>query len=192
MSQQLGFFENDARVIVDDESGSIIYYPAALTAEQAARAFADLREAAPWRSERRMMYDREVDVPRLVARMPIDGELPQSLADIVPIVEQLSGARFTTIGMNLYRDGHDSVAPHNDHLSELIAGEPIALVSLGASRRMTIRSKAKPRRIFDLDLEPGSLLVMSYQTQRTYDHGIPKTNDAVGPRISLAFRVRPD
>jgi alkylated DNA repair dioxygenase AlkB len=192
MSQQLGFFENDARVIVDDESGSIIYYPAALTAEQAARAFADLREAAPWRSERRMMYDREVDVPRLVARMPIDGELPQSLADIVPIVEQLSGARFTTIGMNLYRDGHDSVAPHNDHLSELIAGEPIALVSLGASRRMTIRSKDKPRRIFDLDLEPGSLLVMSYQTQRTYDHGIPKTNDAVGPRISLAFRVRPD
>src|SRR5580658_6586818 len=181
MSQQLGFFENDARVIVDDESGSIIYYPAALTAEQAARAFADLREAAPWRSERRMMYDREVDVPRLVARMPIDAELPQSLADIVPIVEQLSGARFTTIGMNLYRDGHDSVAPHNDHLSELIAGEPIALVSLGASRRMTIRSKAKPRRIFDLDLEPGSLLVMSYQTQRTYDHGIPKTKDAVGP-----------
>jgi len=192
MSQQLGFFENDARVIVDDESGSIIYYPAALTAEQAARAFADLREAAPWRSERRMMYDREVDVPRLVARMPIDAELPQSLADIVPIVEQLSGARFTTIGMNLYRDGHDSVAPHNDHLSELIAGEPIALVSLGASRRMTIRSKATPRRIFDPDLEPGSLLVMSYQTQRTYDHGIPKTNDAVGPRISLAFRVRPD
>jgi alkylated DNA repair dioxygenase AlkB len=192
MSQQLGFFENDARVIVDDESGSIIYYTAALTPEQATRAFADLREATPWRSERRMMYDREVDVPRLVARMPIDGELPPSVADIVPIIEKFSGTRFTTIGMNLYRDGHDSVAPHNDHLSELIAGEPIALVSLGASRRMTIRSKAKPRRIFDLDLEPGSLLVMSYQTQRTYDHGIPKTNDAVGPRISLAFRVRPD
>ncbi len=192
MSRQLGFFENDARVIVDDESGSIVYYPAALTPEQATRVFADLHEAAPWRSERRMMYDREVDVPRLVARMPIDGELPQSLADIVPIVEQLSGTRFTTVGMNLYRDGHDSVAPHNDHLSELIAGEPIALVSLGASRRMTIRSKTKPRRIFDLDLEPGSLLVMSYQTQRTYDHGIPKTNDAVGPRISLAFRVRLD
>jgi alkylated DNA repair dioxygenase AlkB len=192
MSQQLGFFENDGRVIVDDESGSIVYYPAALTPGQAARVFADVREAASWRSERRMMYDREVEVPRLVARMPIDGELPQSLAGIVPIVEQLSGTRFTTIGMNLYRDGHDSVAPHNDHLSELIPGEPIALVSLGATRRMTIRSKAKPRRIFDLDLEPGSLLVMSYQTQRTYDHGIPKTKDAVGPRISLAFRVRPD
>jgi alkylated DNA repair dioxygenase AlkB len=191
VSQQLGFFQADARVIVDDETGSIVYYPAALTPEQSRRLFDDLIEIIPWRSERRMMYDREVDVPRLVARVPVDADLPASLADIVPVVEQLAGAHFTSIGMNLYRDGRDSVAPHNDHISELTPNEPIALVSLGASRRMTIRSKAKPRRIFDLDLEPGSLLVMSYQTQRTYDHGIPKTKGEVGPRISLAFRVRP-
>jgi alkylated DNA repair dioxygenase AlkB len=191
VSQQLGFFQADARVIVDDETGSIVYYPAALTPEQSRRLFDDLIEIIPWRSERRMMYDREVDVPRLVARVPVDADLPASLADIVPVVEQLAGAHFTSIGMNLYRDGRDSVAPHNDHISELTPNEPIALVSLGTSRRMTIRSKAKPRRIFDLDLEPGSLLVMSYQTQRTYDHGIPKTKGEVGPRISLAFRVRP-
>ncbi|HTV92389.1 MAG TPA: alpha-ketoglutarate-dependent dioxygenase AlkB [Verrucomicrobiae bacterium] len=190
MSRQLSFFQADARVIVDDETGSIVYYPDALTPEQSTRLFNDLYESTPWRSERRMMYDREVDVPRLVARMPIDTELPRSLADIVPTVERLAGAHFTSIGMNLYRDGRDSVAPHNDHISELTPGEPIALVSLGASRRMTIRSKAKPRRVFDLDLEPGSLLVMSYETQRTYDHGIPKTSNEVGPRISLAFRVR--
>jgi alkylated DNA repair dioxygenase AlkB len=56
---------------------------------------------------------------------------------------------------------------------------------------MTIRSKSRPRRILDVDLENGSLLVMSYETQRLYDHGIPKTSAAVGPRMSLAFRVRP-
>jgi alkylated DNA repair dioxygenase AlkB len=56
---------------------------------------------------------------------------------------------------------------------------------------MTIRSKSRPRRIFDLDLEGGSLLLMSYETQRHYDHGIPKTRTPVGPRISLALRVRP-
>jgi alkylated DNA repair dioxygenase AlkB len=191
VSQQLGFFETGARVIVDDAGGSIVYYPAALTREQSAQLFNDLRAVIPWRNERRMMYDREVDVPRLVARMSIDEDLPSSLADVVPIVERLAGTHFTSVGMNLYRDGRDSVAPHNDHLSELAPGEPIALVSLGASRRMTVRSKGKPRRIFDLDLEPGSLLLMSYETQRTYDHGIPKTNEDVGPRISLAFRVRP-
>ena len=60
---------------------------------------------------------------------------------------------------------------------------------------MTIRSKTTRgkgrRRIFDLDLEGGSLLLMSYETQLHYDHGVPKTRAAVGPRISIALRVRP-
>lgn len=190
MSQQLGFFQADARVILGDPSGSIVYYPAALSAEQSSRAFEQLLSTIPWRSERRMMYEREVDVPRLVASARIDERPAQPLAEMLPIVERLTGAHFTSIGLNLYRDGRDSVAPHNDRLPELVAGEPIALVSLGATRRMTIRSKALPRRVLDLDLEPGSLLVMSYETQHTYDHGIPKTSGEVGPRISIAFRVR--
>ncbi len=87
------------------------------------------------------------------------------------------------------------MAPHNDHLYEIVEGHPIALISLGATRLMTIRGKTKrgkgKRRIFDLDLEDGSLLLMSYETQLHYDHGIPKTRAAVGPRISIALRVRP-
>jgi len=190
VSQQLGFFQADARVVLDDPSGSIVYYPAALTPEQSSRAFKHLVNAIPWRSERRMMYEREVDVPRLVASARVDEELLPPLAEMLPIVEGLTGAHFTNIGLNLYRDGRDSVAPHNDRLPELVGGEPIALVSLGATRRMTIRSKALPRRVLDLDLEPGSLLVMSYETQHSYDHGIPRTRAIVGPRISIAFRVR--
>jgi len=56
---------------------------------------------------------------------------------------------------------------------------------------MTIRAKAAPRRVIHVDLAAGSLLVMSYETQLHYTHGVPKTNERVGPRISLAFRVRP-
>jgi alkylated DNA repair dioxygenase AlkB len=92
--------------------------------------------------------------------------------------------------LNLYRDGRDSVAPHNDHLNEIRAGFPIALVSLGVTRRMTIRAKAQPRRVIHVDLEPGSLLVMDYATQLHYTHAVPKTDDVVGERISLAFRVK--
>ena len=33
--------------------------------------------------------------------------------------------------------------------------------------------------------------MMSYETQLHYTHGIPKTKDPVGERISLAFRVKP-
>ena len=70
-------------------------------------------------------------------------------------------------------------------------GLPIALLSLGGTRRMTIRAKEPPRRALHIDLEPGSLLMMSYATQLHYTHGIPKTADPVAPRISLAFRVKP-
>lgn len=177
-------------MLVAGASGSILYYPGLVAPEAAARLFDELRVSVPWRSERRVMYEREVDVPRMVASMPIESPLAAPLAGLVPEIERIAGATFTSIGLNLYRDGHDSVAPHNDRLPELVAGKPIALLSLGATRRMTIRSKSVPRRILDLDLEPGSLLVMSYETQRHYDHGIPKTDAVVGPRISAAFRVR--
>src|SRR5205823_6183428 len=82
---------------------------------------------------------------------------------------------FNSVGLNLYRDGRDSVAPHNDHLHDIREGFPIALLSLGATRRMTIRAKAAPRRSMHVDLETGSLLVMDYATQVHYTHGIPKT-----------------
>ncbi|HET9832314.1 MAG TPA: alpha-ketoglutarate-dependent dioxygenase AlkB, partial [Vicinamibacterales bacterium] len=69
-------------------------------------------------------------------------------------------------------------------------GFPIALLSLGATRRMTIRAKESPKRVTHVDLEAGSLFVMDYASQLHYTHGVPKTADAVGERISLAFRVR--
>jgi alkylated DNA repair dioxygenase AlkB len=138
------------------------------------------------------MYDRDVDVPRLVARYRLDGgTIPPVLHEATARASAATGNAFNSVGLNYYRDGRDSVAPHNDHLYEIVAANPIALISLGATRRMTIRSKDRPRRVFDLDLEGGSLLVMSYETQLHYDHGVPKTKTPVGPRISVALRVRP-
>jgi alkylated DNA repair dioxygenase AlkB len=186
---QLDLFGTDVRTLADDEWGTIVYHRSVLTAERSAALFEHLVATVPWKSERRMMYEREVDVPRLVGSCSAANVRDFGLDDVLPIVESLAKAHFTRIGINFYRDGRDSVAPHNDTLGELATGAPIALLSLGAVRRMTIRSKAAPKRILDLDLESGSLLVMSYETQHNYDHGIPKTAAHVGPRISLAFRA---
>ena len=160
--------------------------------QTAAAWFDALREGVAWQSERRRMYDRDVDVPRLVARYRLDdAELPATLADAAELASRVTGTLFNTAGLNFYRDGRDSVAPHNDHLYEIVAEHPIALISLGATRLMTLRSKTLPRRILDLNLEQGSLLVMSYETQLHYDHGIPKTKSPADARISIALRVRP-
>jgi len=180
-------------VLVDDERGRVAYTAGFVDAATAQAWFAELRTGVGWRSERRMMYDREVDVPRLVGHFRLDPPPPSAPAAIVDaarlVVDRLD-VPFNSVGLNLYRDGRDSVAPHNDHLNELRTGFPIALVSLGAARRMTIRAKELPRRVVHVDLEPGSLLVMDYATQIHYTHAVPKTTEDVGERISLAFRVK--
>lgn len=178
--------------LIDDATGQISYVPALLRSAEAEAAFVAVRAAVAWCQERREMYGSTVAVPRLTASYRLDvPELPAAIADIARRVRAVVPAPFNTVGLNLYRDGNDSVALHNDHLYEIAAHQPIALVSLGAVRRMVIRTKQAPYRMLRLDLEPGSLLVMSYATQLHYDHGVPKRRGVVGPRISLAFRVRP-
>jgi alkylated DNA repair dioxygenase AlkB len=179
----------DVETLVDDATGRIVYKPA-LFAEEVVRAwFEILRDAVEWRAERRPMYDRIVDVPRLVASYVLsDPGLPKPIALMRGAGERFCDVAFTSAGLNFYRDRNDSVAPHGDHVERGPQGAPVALVSLGATRRMTIRSRGKPRRVFDRDLEPGSLLVMSYESHFNYDHGIPKTRYPVGQRISVAFR----
>ena len=166
--------------------------------------FEELRAAVEWKAERRQMYDREVDVPRLTAHFRLasadqDPRLPDAVVQAAKHVIGASGVPFNSVGLNFYRDGRDSVAPHNDHLDVIVKGHPIGLLSLGSTRRMTIGAKKPPTlgvikqgqgRVLHVDLAPGSLLMMSYETQIHYTHGIPKTKEAVGPRISLAFRVK--
>jgi alkylated DNA repair dioxygenase AlkB len=179
----------DVEVLVDDATGRIVYKRDFFDYARAKDWFEALRSEVVWRSERRPMYDRVVDVPRLVASYTLDDvKLPDAIAAMRPDVERFCAVLFTSAGLNFYRDGKDSVAPHGDHIERGPKNAPVALVSLGATRRMTIRSKAKQRRILDLDLEPGSLLVMSYESHLNYLHGIPKTREPVGPRISVAFR----
>jgi alkylated DNA repair dioxygenase AlkB len=191
---QLSLFEACDGVLVDDERGRITYTSDFVSARDARAWFDELRQVVPWSAERRVMYEREVDVPRLIARYRLEGDaapLPESLRTAAARVKSALGVGFNGVGLNLYRTGHDSVAPHNDHLGELRVGDPIALLSLGATRRMTVRAKQPPRRVLHVELASGSLFVMSYATQVHYSHGIPKTDEPVGERISLAFRVRP-
>jgi len=197
MSQMSLFAGARETVVVDDQRGRVVHSADLVSPEVARDWFDALRESVDWKAQRRRMYDRDVDVPRLTAHFRLGKEADQSEGVPAPIREAArevlarTGVPFTSVGLNRYRDGRDSVAPHNDHLEELAEGSPIALLSLGATRRMTIRTKAPPRRSLHVDLEAGSLLMMSYETQLHYTHGVPKVAYPVGERISLAFRVKP-
>jgi alkylated DNA repair dioxygenase AlkB len=191
LREQPGLFPDADRDLIDGAKGRVTYTPDFIDAATASTLFDLLRDQVPWRADRRVMYDRELDVPRLHASAAIDSpRLPPELRALAARLVAETGAPFTHIGFNHYRDQHDSVAPHNDRLGDLVRGHPIVLLSLGATRRMTIREKQPPRNVVHVDLVAGSLLSMDYETQLHYDHGIPKLATPCGPRISLAFRVR--
>jgi alkylated DNA repair dioxygenase AlkB len=141
------FAQASETVLVDDARGRILYTPDFLPADVARAWFDEVRGAVAWEAQRRRMYDREVDVPRLVAHFRLAPEAAHVAEAIRAAARQViatTGVAFTSVGLNFYRDGRDSVAPHNDHLDEIAPGCPIALLSLGATRRMTIRAKAAP------------------------------------------------
>jgi alkylated DNA repair dioxygenase AlkB len=195
---QPALFADEPRVLAEDAEGGIRYRPGLVDAATATRWFDAIRDKVDWRTERRPMYDRVVDVPRLVGGYTLDGSdpMPDALREAAQVTREALGVVFTHVGLNYYRDGRDSVAPHNDKLHSIVPGYPIALLSLGATRRMDIREKqlapeGAKRRSWRIELEAGSLLVMSHASQKHFDHGIPKVAIPVGPRISLAFRVRP-
>jgi alkylated DNA repair dioxygenase AlkB len=191
--RQLALLVTSETLLVDDERGRIAYVPEFIDADTAREWFAEIRQGVEWHAQRRMMYEREVDVPRLVSSFRLDPpaeSMPQAILHASRRLIERLDEPFNSVGLNLYRDGRDSVAPHNDHLNEIREGFSIALVSLGAARRMSIRAKSEPRRVMQVDLESGSLFVMSYATQLHYTHAVPKTPNRVCERISLAFRVK--
>ncbi|HEY4529268.1 MAG TPA: alpha-ketoglutarate-dependent dioxygenase AlkB [Luteimonas sp.] len=187
-----GLFAAEPVQVVDDAEGGVRYWPAFAPPAEADVWFEALASGVRWSTQRRQMYDRVVDVPRLLASWRIEALPPElPLLDMLERVRRVVPAPYNAVGLNLYRDGRDSVAMHNDKLHTIIPGQPITLVSLGDARRMLVRAKEGRRERHAIDLVHGSLLSMSHASQLTHEHGIPKTARAVGPRMSVVFRVRP-
>ena len=187
----MDLFDNGPQTLVEDAEGGIRYWAQFLPPALAREWFQALRDGCRWQSARRPMYERVVDVPRLMAWYAL-GEVPEGLplGLLLERVRAVAPGAYNSAGLNFYRDGNDSVAMHNDKLHQLVPGQPLALVSLGSVRRMNIRAKAGGRAL-GIELEPGSLLVMSHASQLTHEHGIPKTARPVAPRMSVVFRARP-
>jgi alkylated DNA repair dioxygenase AlkB len=154
--------------------------------------FSALVRDVPWRAERRQMFDRIVDVPRLVAMYGVGEVLPHPA--LTEAREALSahylpelGEPFVTAGCCFYRDGADSVAWHGDTIGRgRSADTMVAIVSFGDPRRLLLRPVGGGESLA-FTLGHGDLLVMGGSCQRTWEHAVPKTAGA-GPRISVQFR----
>jgi len=149
-----------------------------------------------WRAERRQMYDRVVAVPRLLCFYGEGEPLPDPA--LTAARDALSayyrpelGEPFRTAGLCLYRDGRDSVAWHGDTIGRGRTQDTmVAILSLGTPRPLLLRPRGGGSRPLRFEVGHGDLLVMGGSCQRTWEHAVPKTSQAVGPRISVQFRPR--
>lgn len=158
--------------------------------------FERLTRVVPWHAERRHMYDRVVDVPRLLKFYDEDEELPDRVLDEARDAlnahygEEL-GERFRTAGMCLYRDGRDSVAWHGDTIGRGSTEDTmVAIISVGTPRPLLLRPRGGGGPALRHDLGHGDLLVMGGSCQRTWEHAVPKSSRVAGARISIQFRPR--
>ena len=156
--------------------------------------FETLVSDVPWHGERRQMYDRVVDVPRLLSFYEEQDPLPH------PVLSEARtalsdhyrtelGEPFRTAGLCYYRDGRDSVAWHGDTTGRgSRENTMVAILSVGSARPLLLRPRGGgPARRYSVG--HGDLIVMGGSCQRTWEHAIPKMRSA-GPRISIQFRPR--
>ena len=148
--------------------------------------FDQLCQNVDWQKERQVMYERLLDVPRLVASLPENGLAPPILERAAVMLSERYGRSLSRLGLCMYRGGQDSVAWHGDRMGALRPDTVIGILSLGEPRRFAIRPTGGGPSI-GFELGWGDLLVMGGRCQEDFEHCVPKVASAM-PRISVQFR----
>ena len=160
--------------------------------------FRRLRDETPWRQDSIVLFGKQHLQPRLTAwygdasytysGLRLD-PLPWTplLAELRAAVEAACGCRFNSVLLNYYRNERDSMGMHSDDEPELGPDPVIASLSFGATRPFVLRHK-RNKQTHKIDLQDGSLLLMSNGLQSNWLHGIHKSTRPLGERINLTFR----
>ncbi|MEB3335955.1 MAG: alpha-ketoglutarate-dependent dioxygenase AlkB [Leptolyngbyaceae bacterium] len=183
--------------------GEMVFYSRVFSSQESDRLYTELAQTIQWRQDQIQMFGKLIPLPRLTAWYGDPGKSytysgiqmspepwTSALLEIKSRIEPLAGVQFNSVLLNQYRTGQDSMGWHSDDEPELGQNPVIGSVSLGGTRRFLLRHKhQKHRERLTLDLTDGSFLLMQGSLQHHWQHHIPKTSQAVPPRINLTFRV---
>lgn len=162
--------------------------------------FDTLSSSINWRQDEITIFGKTHPQPRLTCWY---GDRPYSysgitmhpdpwnplLLDLKHRIEENCSLEFNSLLVNYYRDGSDHVSWHADDERELGMNPAIASLSFGEIRRFQLKHRTeKSLEMITLDLEPGSLLLMTGAIQRHWVHRIAKTARPLKGRINLTFR----
>lgn len=187
---------------LDMPDAEVIFYKDFFDLQTSEQFFQTLAKQVDWKQERIRIAGSDIAIPRLTAWYGDEGKsysysgitlkpLPwiEPLIEIKARVEAETQTHFNSVLLNYYRSEQDSVAWHSDDEPELGVNPIIAAVSLGSTRTIQFKHKTNDELKTEIELVPGSLLIMRGTTQHFWKHRIPKVTKRLGERISLTFRV---
>lgn len=180
--------------------GRTFYFGKVFSEAEAEKKFANLMENVHWQHDEVMIFGKKIITGRKTAwygeeefeytYSKITKRARLWIPELLPMkkkVEEVTGLQFNSCLLNLYNSGEEGMSWHSDAEAELGKEPAIASVSLGAQRRFLLKHKSSGEKI-ELQLEPGSLLLMAGETQKYWLHSLPKTKKVKEPRINLTFR----
>ena len=191
---------SEEKTVLELPNAELIYMPQFYTKQQADQYFEVLRTTVDWHQDDITIFGKTYKQPRLTA-LHSENEKPYSYSNITMLpkaltsellqikqdVEQQSHHKFTSVLLNLYRDGNDSNGWHADNEKELGQNPVIASLSLGEERPFHFKHRTLKNERSKM-LQHGSLLIMKGEMQHFWLHHIAKTKKKIGERINLTFR----
>jgi alkylated DNA repair dioxygenase AlkB len=177
------------------------YFQYFFNTDEAEHFYSKLSETIPWQQDPITVFGKTYDQPRLTALHANNikpysysgitmypNQMTTELTAIYDRIRTISSVEFTSVLLNLYRDGKDSNGWHADNEKELGKSPSIASVSFGAQRFFHLKHRTIKEARLKVLLHSGSLLLMEGDTQEKWLHQIPKTAKPIQPRINLTFR----
>ena len=190
-------------IVYSLQDAKVILYEHFFDASESDFLFEVLKREITWQQDTIKLYGKTHLVPRLTAWYGDEGKqytysgirmLPHSwtstLLKIKLTVEKVAETNFTSVLLNYYRNGKDSMGWHQDNEKELGMNPIIASVSFGATRPFHLRHKFRKDLLkLVIPLTHGSLLIMKGTTQQYWEHHVPKSAKPLAERINLTFRT---
>lgn len=193
-------------VIFNGEIGKVILFNDFFNPEMADFYFKYLFENIDWTADIAKIYGKTIITKRKISwhgdpgldynysgsSRVASGWGDKIVLEIKNKLENNLGLVFNSCLLNLYHSGAEGMGWHSDDQNHLVPNSPVAIISFGAERFFKIRKFPEKDNIHKFPLPIGSVLLMSGQFQKHWQHELPKMMGLKTMRISLTFRVMLD
>ena len=202
MSAQISMFDKSIQITELDKQGSFVkYYPNFLNNKDANNLLDSLLNEIQWDDNTKVVYGKLTKFNRMSSFYSRSGikynfssrsfsghRFTDKMKEIMSNVEQSHGYDFNCILFNLYNNGNDSISWHADNEKELGSAPVVGTLSLGQKRPFLLRNNDNHKIKHEFELGGGSLMIMDGNTQKYWEHSVPKRAKLKNKRLSITFR----